>query len=131
MSTPWHEAFLFTQAVEIPIYLLVMQRQKLALDGARRALVAFGATALTHPIVWFVLPLTIPLFAKLGLALGVTASQRFGYWGYVAVAETFAVGAEAVYLAAFGVGRPLLWAFVANAASAGVGLTLRHFFGWP
>lgn len=127
----WLEAFLFTQAFEIPIYVLVMHRQKLALDWTRRALVAFGATALTHPIVWFVLPLTIPLFAKLGLAVGVPASARFGYWGYVAAAETFAVVAEAVYMDVFGVQRPLLWAFVANAGSAGIGLTLRHFFGWP
>lgn len=127
----WLEAFLFTQAFEIPIYLLVMHRQKLALDWARRALVAFGATALTHPIVWFVLPLTIPLFTKLGVALGMTAPKTLGYWGYVAVAETFAVVGEAVYMDVFGVKRPLLWAFVANAASAGIGLTLRHFFGWP
>jgi hypothetical protein len=127
----WLEAFLFTQAFEIPIYMLVMHRQKLELDWLRRALVAFGATAFTHPIVWFVLPFTIPLFAKLGLALGVSAPARFGYWGYVAIAETFAVVAEAFYLNVFGVKRPLLWALVANAASAGVGLTLRHFFGWP
>ncbi len=127
----WLEAFLFTQAFEIPIYLLVMYRQKLELDRASRALVAFGATALTHPIVWFVLPLTIPLFAKLGVALGMTETANFGYWSYVALAETFAVVAEAVYMAAFGMKRPLLWAFVANAASAGIGLTLRHFFGWP
>lgn len=131
MSTAWHEAFLFTQAVEIPIYLSVMHRQKLGLDWPRRTLVAFGATALTHPIVWFVLPLTIGLFTKLAIALGITGSRAFGYWAYVAVAETFAVGGEAVYMNVFGVKRPLLWAFVANAASAGIGLTLRHFFGWP
>jgi hypothetical protein len=131
MSTPWHEAFLFTQAIEIPVYLVGMQRERLELGWARRALVAFGATALTHPIVWFVLPLTISLFAKLGSALGAGSPQLFGYWGYVAVAETFAVGAEAIYLGMFGVKRPLVLAFVANGASAGIGLTLRHFFGWP
>ena len=127
----WLEAFLFTQFFEIPIYLWAMHRQRLSLDWARRALVAFGATALTHPIVWFVLPLTISPFAKLGFALGVGGPHRFGFWAYVALAETFAVGAEAVYMQAFGVRKPLLWAFVANAASAGIGLTLRHFVGWP
>jgi len=127
----WLVAFLFTQAVEIPIYLAVMQRQRVEASWGSRALIAFGATAFTHPIVWFVLPLTIPLFTKLGIGLGVSAPQVFGFWGYVAIAETFAVVAEAFYLRAFEIKRPLLWAFVANGASAGIGLTFRHFFGWP
>jgi hypothetical protein len=127
----WLVAFLFTQAFEVPIYLWAMHRQKLELEWLRRALVAFGASAFTHPIVWFVLPLTRPPFAQLGASLGVADPHGFGFWSYVALAETFAVVAEAIYLGMFGVKRPLLLALVANAASAGIGLTLRHFFGWP
>jgi hypothetical protein len=47
------------------------------------------------------------------------------------VAEVFAVLVEAAYVARFGVERALLWAFVANAASASIGLTSRWLFGVP
>lgn len=43
----WLLAFLFTQAIEIPIYM----------RGLRvRVYEALGASAFTHPIVWFVIP---------------------------------------------------------------------------
>ena len=43
----WAFAFLFTQVVEIPIYM----------RGLRVGPVkAFGASAITHPVVWFVIP---------------------------------------------------------------------------
>jgi len=112
----WLIAFAFTQAFEVPIYLLAMHRQRLDALGWERWLIAFGASALTHPIVWFVLPTTI---------------KWVSFWGYVAIAETFAVGAEALILQRFGVKRPLLLAFVANATSAGLGLTSRWLFGVP
>jgi len=105
--TAWLSAFLFTQVVEIPIY------RGLAKVGW---LPAFGASALTHPIVWFVIPRLWP----------------GSYWGMVAVAEAFAVAAEALYLGLlFQAKRPLLWALVANAASAGLGFLSRAAFGWP
>jgi hypothetical protein len=112
----WLVAFAFTQAFEVPIYLWVMRRQAVELSTLGRLLVAFGASALTHPIVWFVLP---------------RLQSTLGYWGYVAVAEVFAVLVEAAYVARFGVERALLWAFVANAASASIGLTSRWLFGVP
>lgn len=104
---PWLSAFLFTQCVEVPIYA------KLAKTGW---LPAFGASALTHPIVWFVIPRLFP----------------HSYWLMVAIAETFAVVTEALYLRlGFDVERALLWSFLANAASAGLGLLSRTAFGWP
>ncbi len=112
----WLIAFAFTQAFEVPIYLYAMRSQKLDAPLWERLLIAFGASALTHPIVWFLLPSTIPWLS---------------FWGYVALAETFAVGAEAVILHQFAVKRPLLWAFAANATSAGLGLTSRWLFGVP
>src|SRR5262249_7561235 len=79
----WLSAFAFTQAVEVPIYIF-----GLGIDGAedatvaRRAAIGFGASALTHPIVWFVIPGLLPWAS---------------YWSMVAVAETFAVLVEALY----------------------------------
>jgi hypothetical protein len=110
----WLSAFAVTQLIEVPIYLLCMQRQAFDARWPTRLLIAFGASAFTHPIVWFVLP-------RLGLS----------YWSYVALAETFAVLAEAFYLGRFGIRRPALWALLANATSAGLGLTSRYLFGWP
>src|SRR5262249_35014609 len=59
MLLEWIYAFLFTQAVEVPIYVFALRGgpetpPQRAL--AKRVLIAFGASALTHPIVWFVIP---------------------------------------------------------------------------
>jgi hypothetical protein len=91
--------------------------------GARAA-IAFGASLLTHPIVWFVMPaLSARLYAACALmlpgarGLGVTGQTLL----YGALAEGFAVAAEALYLRAFGVQRALAWSAGANAASVIVG----------
>jgi hypothetical protein len=115
----WLWAFLLTEAVEVPIYLSAL----LARDDPEHPfehfvpalLVAFGASALTHPIVWFVMPQMIP----------------GSYVLMVAMAEAFAVLVEAAWLRAFGLRRALWWALFANAASVLVGLGLRRTFGWP
>lgn len=104
---PWLVAFVFTQAFEVPIYLRA--------TGSWR--VSFLASAITHPFVWFV----FPGLMDLGL----------GYGPMVALAEAFAVLAEAAWLHHNRVQRALLWSFVANAASAVGGLLLRHVFGVP
>ena len=120
----WLLAFLLTQLVEMPIY-------------RRRAhtswLEAFGASAFTHPIVWFVIPGWVYAFAervlagRFGLRLG-----SFEAWLLMAVvAETFAVLAEAAYLKLLLRPRPLSTSLIANAASVAVGLTLRSLFGLP
>jgi hypothetical protein len=100
----WLLAFAFTQAVEIPLY--------------RRAgaplWVAFGASALTHPVVWFVFP-------RAGLP-----------WLWMVLwAELFAWLAEALWLRWHGVQRPLLWSLLANGASLSLGLLSRELFGVP
>lgn len=105
--TRWLLAFVFTQAVEVPIYLR-------AGAGGRTA---FLASTWTHPVVWF----GFPLLQGLGL----------GYWGMVLAAEVFAVGIEALWLRVNGVRRALVWSLVANAASALTGLLLRALFGVP
>jgi hypothetical protein len=98
----WLVAFFFTQLFEIPIYYRV----------TRSFRVAFLASALTHPIVWFVFPEL--------MELGVP------YAAMVALAELFAVIAEAYWLKVNGVPRALLWSFLANAFSATCGFVLRE-----
>jgi hypothetical protein len=100
----WLLAFAFTQAVEIPIY--------------RRAgaplWVAFAASALTHPVVWFVFPLL-----------------DLPWLWMVLCAELFAWLAEAAWLRWHGVRRPLWWSLLANGASLSLGLLARRWLGVP
>ncbi len=120
---PWLAAFGFTQAVEIPVYLVALRVDRGEPDGAgarpvwESALVAFGASALTHPFVWFAFPALLPGVER--------------YWRMVACAEAFAVIGEALYLWAFKVKRAFAWSLLANAMSFGTGLLSRAIFDWP
>jgi hypothetical protein len=114
---PWLSAFGLTQVVEMPIYVRALREgERPTIERLPLALaIAFGASALTHPIVWFVIPELIP-----------------GDWlTMVIVAELFAITAEAVWLRAFGLPRALAWAGFANAASVLVGIASRQLFAWP
>lgn len=122
----WLDAFWFTQAVEVPIYVLALRTRRQRPGAERDALdrlpvqiaVAFAASLITHPIVWFVIP-HIP---------------DQSYRVFIVRAEAFAWIAEAIWfwaLGGFKYGRALLVSLLANAASAGIGEILRHFFGWP
>jgi hypothetical protein len=105
--SPWFDwalAFACTQLIEVPITVRV--------TGSFRT--SFLASALTHPVVWFIFPL-VPL----------------GYWAMIACAEAFAVAVEAWWLARHGVRRALLISLLANGASFGIGLLLRDAFGVP
>ncbi|MBW2454723.1 MAG: hypothetical protein JRI68_09435 [Deltaproteobacteria bacterium] len=118
MVTAWLGAFVFTQVVECPIYVRALRAEKRPLPA--KVVLAFAASAITHPIVWFVIP-----------AVWMNAEQFGGYWTMVAIAEAFAVGVEAAYFWALGLRRPWLWALGANVASAGLGFLSRAAFGWP
>jgi len=120
----WLSAFLVTQAIEIPIYVAVLRREAQA-GRARRELgllawigLAFGASALTHPVVWFVIA-EIPYRS---------------YWAMAARAELFALLSEGIYLYVLCLSdlrRALGASLLANASSFGLGLLLRALFGWP
>jgi hypothetical protein len=102
----WAWAFAFTQLVEVPIFM-----RYLGCSLVR----AFGASALTHPVIWYVFP-----------------HLRMGYVPAVAVAELFAWLAEASYFVPTYRARRSLWiAFLANAASAALGALSRFLFGAP
>lgn len=104
----WFVGYLFTQAIEVPLYLRIT-------DG--RWSTSVLASTLTHPIVWFVFPAICP--------------RSWGYWGMVAAAETFAVLGEAAWLRVNGVMASLKWALLVNAGSAVAGLLLRELFDVP
>lgn len=91
----WLVAFAATQAVEVPIYLLALRGR----PWRQRLWVAFMASAITHPIAW-----------SLGLVL-------HPFVVHVIVAETFAVGVEALWLRVYAVPKAFWWALTANAAS--------------
>lgn len=109
----WLIAFLFTQVVEIPIWAFGLRRAEPRLD--RRLAIAFGASLLTHPLVWFAFP---------RLVTGT-------YVGMVVVAELFAWFVEAMYMSGFGLKRALWWSLAANGASMSLGLLSRWAFGVP
>ncbi|MFT3770658.1 MAG: hypothetical protein QM820_34975 [Minicystis sp.] len=127
----WLSAFGFTQAVEVPIYVLALRRtsaEEVAtpIEGPRALLAAaFGASLITHPIVWFVFPQLWMMLPRL----------PFGsYNGMVLAAETFAIVTEGLYfylLGAMGFRRSMLWALVANLTSVTLGLASRARYGWP
>lgn len=101
----WFVAFMVTQVFEMPVYWVATKSLR----------VGFLASAMTHPIVWFVFPL-LPI----------------PYWPMVALAETFAVLAEAAWLHANGIprGKSFLWSLAANTLSASMGLLIRATTGW-
>jgi hypothetical protein len=120
----WLWAFLFTQAVEVPIYVFGLRA---------RPIEALGASALTHPIVWFVIP---PLFEWIYLALlaphpSLRLAPEPRYWTMVVLAEAFAIGAETLYMRAFDRENALRWSLAANLASVTLGLISRSLFGFP
>ena len=116
MLVPWLIAFVTTQVVEVPIYMRALLERGGRVTGEAPVFarwpaalaVAFAASAITHPIVWFVWPRVI----------------SGDYVLMVAVAEAFAILAEAAWLRAFGLRRALLWAGFANAASVVFGMIL-------
>ncbi len=105
----WIAAFVLTQLVEVPIYTV-------GLRG--RAHIAFAASLITHPILWWTFN---PLRALLGLHYGVV----------LLLAELCVVGVEAMFLARFALKRAWLWALGANLASVAVGMATRALWGWP
>lgn len=135
----WFNAFLFTQVLEVPIYYVLLGRRADPRSGAAlapesrrwRLGFAFLASMATHPYVWFVIPSLF--YGELWdwITWRLPWLEGWRYLAYFAVAESFAVAAEALLLRALRVPRPFLWALVANATSALTGLGLRWLIGWP
>ncbi len=130
----WAAVFLFTQAVEVPLYVWVLRREIAPKPSVvRAALIGFGATAITHPVVSFVIPgLTAGIFAWMaGRGMSLAGSGAFRWLVLAVCCEGFAVGVEAIYLRAFRLRRALLWSLAVNFVSASLGLCCSLAFGWP
>lgn len=103
----WFVAFVLTLAVEVPIASYLLRRVEP--DRLRLVILLVVANLATHPIVWYVM----------------TQLFLIGTWEYVLAAESWAVGAEAVFYAVAFRGldlrRAIGVAVVANGASFIVG----------
>jgi hypothetical protein len=119
----WLWAYLFTQAVEVPIYVV----------GPRaRWDEGFMASAITHPVVWFGIPrLYQAIHGALGGVVEGPVPDGAHYWIMVLIAETFAVVVEGLYLRWLKKKNPFLWALAANATSVALGMASRLLFGVP
>ena len=106
----WWVAFLLTQAIEIPIYVWMVPRR----SWPQRLLIAFGASAITHPFLWFAYPWYIPSLPMVGKVL---------------VGEGLVVLVEGLYFRALNFKHPFLWALLANTVSYSIGEAIREF--WP
>ena len=101
----WPGAFLLTQLVEAPIYF----RAARALPLLKRTPYAFGASTLTHPIIWCCLPWETMPYATL-----------------LMIAECFAIAVEGLWGCCWRVPRPWLTSLVANAISLISGIVIRE-----
>jgi len=118
----WLQAFAFTLAVEVPVFVAVARLRGGFPTGARpplwRLAVAGAAgTCVTHPLLWFAWPLVV-----------------HDYGWYIASGEllialietfTFFLLARPVSLK-----RAAAGSFIANAASFGAGILLRSLGFW-
>jgi RsiW-degrading membrane proteinase PrsW (M82 family) len=125
----WALAFLLTQAVEIPIYLRAQRGERLS----RALAIAFGASAITHPVVWFVFPgIADAIFLAMAQrGWSASHSEVFRMVAFGGLCEGFAVAVEALYLRALRVQRPLFWSLIANLASASIGYLCWSITGFP
>ncbi len=103
----WSGAFLLTQLIEVPIYM----RAARSLPLLKRATYAFGASTITHPIIWFCLPW-----------------ESMPYVPLLIAAEGFAFGTEGLWGHCWRVPRPWLTSLAANATSLAAGMIIRNFF---
>jgi hypothetical protein len=129
----WLEAFALTQLVEVPVYVWLLRADGLG-AGWRRWLWGFGASAWTHPAVWFVFPPVV--FGLRAWVIDGPGDDAVGYGWMLGVAEAFAVLGEMAYWRVVSAGRlawrdALRWALLANGASVLVGVLTRWLVDWP
>lgn len=112
----WLRAFAVTCAVEIPLVVWALGRLGTA-SRARRLAVAFLAQALTHPVLWYVVPPPPP------------EPEAYAVW--LILCESGVTLVEGLLFACFvGLVRGLGLSIVANAVTTllGLALTKTGFF---
>lgn len=121
----WLAAFALTQAIEVPLYL--------RLTVPRRPWVAFGASAWTHPLLWFAWPygwIALTNHAPSVVLPWLDGADR-ETWLSTGVAEFLVVVLEGLWFRALRGQRPWRASLIANTASCGVGVLLHFTIGWP
>jgi hypothetical protein len=121
----WLAAFALTQVIEMPLYL--------RLTVPRRPWVAFGASAWTHPLLWFAWPIAwnwLANHAPTVLLPWLDGGDREA-WLATGIAEVAIVALEALWFQGFGGRRPWRASLLANGASCGAGVLLHFTIGWP
>lgn len=130
----WALAFAFTQLVEAPLYLRAQRRDGPERGRWARVAIALGASAITHPWLWFYAPRAwVWLYSAVVLrapALRI-ASPSLRFAAYALVFESLVVIVEALYFRAWGLRRAWRWSLLANASSVLLGLLSRAVFGAP
>lgn len=105
----WLLAFCLTQVVEAPLYLMACPDRSIQ----HRLVIALGASAITHPALYF----------------GIRAID--GDWMTLVLAgELVVVAIEAGWLALWRVDQPVAWALLANASSVAVGGLIQLSSMW-
>lgn len=108
----WLQSFLFTLAVEVPLFMLVAYKK---VPAWKAALAGAAGTCFTHPCLWFIWP---ALFHS--------------YKAYVISGEILVATIESFTF--FAIARPIplsraiAASFIANACSFGLG-ALLHYLG--
>lgn len=130
--TAWASAFLFTQFIEIPIYLHMLGDRK----RTNAAAIAAGASFISHPLLWFV---GWPVMKWLYLAI-VSAEPRLAvanvqarYAMVVIPLEVCVVILEGLYLwrvARVPKRQAFSWSLIANTSSLVIGMVLRSSVHW-
>jgi hypothetical protein len=124
----WFVSFLFTQAVEIPIWTGLSWR---AVPAWKSALSGALCTCVTHPLLWIVWPRVFFLVRDWPLQIGGIVVSR--YTAYLVTGEFLVAVIESMifYFAARSgrFSKALAISFIANAASLGLGVLARSF-GW-
>ena len=108
----WITAFTITQIIEITIGCFIWKDEKISLY--KRILTIFGASLITHPMVWFVFS-------------DIRRDGNFSYAEYLLMAETYAYSVEALYYYVFKVKRPILLSCAANTGSFLTGLIIFEY----
>ncbi len=107
--TSWLAAFVLTQVLEIPVWMWA--GRKVFSSKGRNFLCAFGASAITHPVLWFAFPW-----------------GSGDYYLVLIVGETFVFVVEALWAKWWGLAHPWGISALANGFSLGIGLLVQQIF---
>ena len=105
MFVTWLKLFILAQLIELPIYYKLIEAH-----NVKKLLLGFGASAITHPLLWFMMPWDSAPFLLL-LVIGEAA--------------VFIV--EGIFLKSFGIKNPFYISTLANSASMITGVLIDYF----